>query len=243
MKLILLFIHVLTAVILASLFWIFPRKFRDYLVRWWARRLLYIFKIRVVLENPPRTSLDQQNYLVAANHISWLDIHILNSIKPLTFVAKSEVGSWPVFGYLARQIGTLFIVRERVSDIKRVIKEMQAQFVHRSICIFPEGTSSDGRSILPLKSNLFQGAIDANRPVLPVLIQFRQQGRYSDVPIFVGDMGLLSSIRRISSHDNLEAHIYLIQPINNESNRRQLCVAVENSLLKQMACLRDNENM
>ena len=243
MKFILLVIHVLMAVVLASFFVLFPRIVRETLIRWWARRLLKIFKIRLHLLNPHQVNFDLENYLVAANHISWLDIHILNAIKPLTFVAKSEVGGWPVFGYLARQIGTLFIVRERASDIKRVLKEMQVHFAHRSVCIFPEGTSSDGQSILPFKSNLFQAVIDANRAVLPVLIQFRQQDIYSDVPMFVGEMGLLTSIRRIAGHDDIDAYVHILEPIKNSPNRRHACMAAESFLLNQLSCLRNNERV
>jgi 1-acyl-sn-glycerol-3-phosphate acyltransferase len=216
---------------------------KDRLIQWWAVRLLKIFKIRLHLSNPRQINIENQNYLIVANHISWLDIHILNSIKPVTFVAKSEVGSWPIFGYLARQIGTLFIVRERPSDIKRVLSQMQAHFSYRSVSIFPEGTSSDGRTILPFKTNLFQAAIDSDRAILPVLIQFRQRGAYSDIPIFVGDMGLVDSIRRIANHDDIEAHVHLLDVIETFNNRREACMTAEQNLLSHLTYLRNNETM
>lgn len=243
MKFLWLAIHVLVALILSIFFPILNRKVKDWLIQWWAARLLRIFKIHLYLSNPQKVNLESQNYLIVANHISWLDIHILNSIKPVTFVAKSEVGDWPIFGYLARQIGTLFIVRERPSDIKQVLSRMQAHFSYRSVSIFPEGTSSDGQTILPFKTNLFQAAVDGRRSVLPVLIQFRQRGAYSDIPIFVGDMGLVDSIRRIANHDDIEAHVHILDVIETPNNRREACVCAEQTLLKQLSYLRNNETM
>jgi 1-acyl-sn-glycerol-3-phosphate acyltransferase len=93
---------------------------------------------------------------VVANHVSWLDIFALNSVKRFYFVSKSEVARWPGIGWLARATGTVFIDR----DPKRAKAQTQ-QFQDRllaghKLLFFPEGTSTDGQQVLPFKTTLFQ---------------------------------------------------------------------------------------
>lgn len=233
MKLIRLAAHVWVAILLGLCFPILSDVVRRRLIRWWCSRLLHIFHIQLTIDNPNQVDLSNR-YLVVANHISWIDIHVLNAISPLTFVAKSEVGAWPIFGYLARQIGTLFIVRERPSDIKRVLAEMVQQLNVASVCIFPEGTSSDGRSLLPFKTNLFQAASDGHAKVLPVLIRFTENDHYSDAPAFIGDMTLIDSIKRIASCQNLRATVYLFNPIEESGDRRHLCDQAHSTIRERL---------
>ncbi len=100
--------------------------------------------------------------VIVSNHSSWLDVFTLNAAGPLYFVAKSEVARWPGIGWLARGTGTVFVHRERreAGNQKTVFEERLAAG-HR-ILFFPEGTSSDGRRVLPFKSTLF-AALFSNR--------------------------------------------------------------------------------
>ncbi|MDA8587147.1 1-acyl-sn-glycerol-3-phosphate acyltransferase, partial [Rhodobacteraceae bacterium] len=93
--------------------------------------------------------------VIVANHSSWLDIFALNTAGPLFFVSKSEVSSWPVIGWLARASGTVFISRDRKeAKSQRLIFEDRLRAGHK-LLFFPEGTSSDGRRVLPFKPTLF----------------------------------------------------------------------------------------
>lgn len=92
---------------------------------------------------------------VVANHVSWLDIFVLNAGGPTYFVAKSEVASWPGIGWLARATGTVFVVRApREAAAQRAVLQARLAAGHR-LCFFPEGTSTDGRRVLPFKTTLF----------------------------------------------------------------------------------------
>jgi 1-acyl-sn-glycerol-3-phosphate acyltransferase len=92
---------------------------------------------------------------VVANHISWLDIFVLNASKRIYFVSKAEVASWPGIGWLARATGTLFIKRER-AQAKAQTKVMQDRLLAgHKLLFFPEGTSTDGLQVLPFKTTLF----------------------------------------------------------------------------------------
>jgi len=101
---------------------------------------------------------------VVANHVSWLDIFVLNAQKRIWFVAKSEVAGWPLIGWLARATGTLFIRRDR-REAAHQVKAFQTrlQLGHR-LLFFPEGTSTDGKRVLPFKSTLFSAFLMPEMP-------------------------------------------------------------------------------
>lgn len=93
--------------------------------------------------------------VIVANHSSWLDIFVLNSRRPLYFVSKSEVAAWPGIGWLARATGTVFVTRDRShAQAQKQLFEDRLRAGHR-LLFFPEGTSSDGRRVLPFKPTLF----------------------------------------------------------------------------------------
>ncbi|MFM8153740.1 MAG: lysophospholipid acyltransferase family protein, partial [Polynucleobacter victoriensis] len=98
-----------------------PYALRSKLIQIWSRTLLSIFKIRLTIHGNHQLLKDRQSALLVSNHISWIDIHVINTVSPVIFVAKSDVAKWPIFGWIARRIGTIFIVREKISDIKRVL--------------------------------------------------------------------------------------------------------------------------
>nr|TFG53849.1 MAG: 1-acyl-sn-glycerol-3-phosphate acyltransferase [Hyphomicrobiales bacterium] len=123
--------------------------------KFYHRSLCKMIGIRVRVFGEPLTS----GGLLLANHSSWLDIIILSSICPFTFVAKSEVNSWPLFGFLARLQSTIFVRRgeksRTLSDREIIRNRIDSG---EEIVIFPEGTSSDGNRVLPFKSALLSAA-------------------------------------------------------------------------------------
>jgi 1-acyl-sn-glycerol-3-phosphate acyltransferase len=170
-------------------------------IRKWCKQLLGIFQMRLSVIGAEQ--LEDTHYLMAANHISWIDIHVINAFKPHYFVAKSEVASWPIFGWMAKQLGTLFIERGKSNSIRNMVQEIACQLNQKAICIFPEGTSTDGKQVAPFKSNLFEAAIVANAPVYSLAIQYFDlgTGKKTTATAFIGDMGLLDSIwNLICSH-------------------------------------------
>jgi 1-acyl-sn-glycerol-3-phosphate acyltransferase len=172
---------------------------------------------------------------MVANHISWMDIIVIQSIKPSIFVAKSDVASWPLFGWVAQMTGTIFIKREKVSDIKKALKKMKRRLIKRSVCIFPEGTSTNGRYLLPFKSNLFQSSIDTNKSILPLCLRYKQKGIYSDKPAFVDDMSLVDSIIKIKNENEISVEVDVLQPIRPRGNRKELAVYVQEVLHKNLS--------
>lgn len=127
--------------------------------------------------------------LVVANHVSWLDIFVLNATGPLYFVSKAEVSGWPGIGALARITGTLFIRRDRREAAAQADQfRARLQAGHRML-LFPEGTSTDGRRVLPFKPTLFAGAGD-EVGVQPVSLVYEPPaGAPPEFYAWVGDTG------------------------------------------------------
>lgn len=187
-----------------------PEKNR--IIQNWSIHLLSILGIQLVLKNAD--TLPNTPFLLASNHISWVDIHAINAFRPIRFVAKSEVEGWPIFGWMAKQLGTIFIKRSNSRHGKHIANEVAKALKTESVCIFPEGTSTAGESVLPFKPNLFEAAVISHSPVYSLAISYTslETGERSDIPVFVGDMGLLESMSRILSHRNLAVELTFIFP-------------------------------
>ncbi|HUD51513.1 lysophospholipid acyltransferase family protein [Parvibaculum sp.] len=135
-------------------------KFRWPLAKWLPNRyhrfLCKLIGIRVVTRGEPYQG---GACLIAANHTSWLDIPIMASLQPSSFVAKSEVAGWPFFGTLARLQETVFVERERRTRTAESRNEIHARIAAGDrLVLFPEGTSSDGNRVLNFKSALMSVA-------------------------------------------------------------------------------------
>lgn len=183
-------------------------------IKEWSHALLKILNVQIEVKGIKE--LPSTPFLMVSNHISWFDIHLLNAHHPISFVAKSEVAGWPVFGYMAKQLGTLFIRRDDLKHAKNVVKEVAIALDERSICIFPEGTSTAGDKVLSFKPLLFEAAIQAQVPIYPVAIAYfcRETGLRSQAAAFVGDMGLLESVGNILSSRGLNVTLAYLPPID-----------------------------
>lgn len=125
----------------------------------WAGRALALLRVDVrAFEVPAPGPL-----LIVANHVSWLDIVVIHALCPHTrFVAKADVGRWPLVRWLAAGSGTLLVDRDRPRDAARAVQCMtQALNQGQTVALFPEGTTSDGRLLLQFRSSLLQGAVSA----------------------------------------------------------------------------------
>ena len=120
------------------------------------RLFLRLFSVRVVERGRPPGSVPT---LVLVNHVSWLDIPVIGSLRPLSFIAKSEVAAWPVIGPLAWLQRTVFIDRGRRKATAEVNREVARRLVRGdAIVLFAEGTTGDGNRLLPFRSSLVGAA-------------------------------------------------------------------------------------
>lgn len=210
---VLVWAHVIAG--LATLSFQFPfadQKKKNQLIQAWSKRLLNIFDIELRLKN--QSILPDSPFLLASNHISWMDIHAINAFKPIRFVAKSDVEGWPIFGWMAKQLGTAFIKRDNSRHGKHIAGEVAKVLKTQSVCIFPEGTSTVGACVLPFKPNLFESAVIADAPVYSLAIAYYSSvtGERSDVAAFVGEMGLLESMAKILNDRQLIVELTFLPP-------------------------------
>jgi 1-acyl-sn-glycerol-3-phosphate acyltransferase len=228
-------LHVLKGCfILLLLFPWFKLERRHRSIRHWCKQLLSIFKMRLSVVGEKR--LMDAHYLLAANHISWIDIHVINAFKPHYFVAKSEVASWPIFGWMAKQLGTLFIERGKSNSIRNMVQEVAGQLKQKAICIFPEGTSTDGKQVAPFKPNLFEAAVVADAPVYCLAIQYFDvhTGQKTTAPAFIGEMGLLDSIWNLICSPPICAQISISEKLPPLKERKALAELSQSLITAQL---------
>lgn len=209
---------------------------REFLIQRWSRTLLAIFGVkRVVSGELPQ----QKPLLMISNHVSWLDIFLIQSSLPVRFVSKAEVRHWPIFGWFADQTGTLFLERQSRRQTAVIGAEMcQALGQGHSLCFFPEGTTSTGRQLLPFKSSMFQCAVDTQTPVFPMLVDYRLDDGSPNTAIpFVGDMTFVVSLWNVLASPGGEARLTLGQSLPPEASRRTLCERAEQAATKLLAGL------
>jgi 1-acyl-sn-glycerol-3-phosphate acyltransferase len=226
-----LFTHLGVGVL--TVFFLFPfldRAERGRRLVRWAGKMLATVSTRVVVRGRPPT-VRGGGVLIVANHVSWLDIHVIHSLLPARFISKAEVRDWPVIGWLADKAGgTLFLERTRKADAKRM-NELMADHLREGECLalFPEGTTSDGRSLLPFYASLFQPAVSAGATVHPAVIRYlNEQGDLNDAPAYFGEMSLLDSLRNIVGRPGIVAEVTFLPAIPAQgTNRRDIAARSE----------------
>ncbi len=193
----------------------------QWLVREWTRRMLNIMGVELEVQGTPP---EQGPLLQVANHISWLDILVMNAARPSRFVSKADVQHWPLLGSLITGSGTLYIERSSRRDAMRMVHHMAERLTLGDILsVFPEGTTGDGRELLPFHANLLQSAIAAKAPVLPVGLRFvnGRTGEPHPAPVFVGETTLIGSIWATLSADDLKAVVVYGEPQGDEGRDRR----------------------
>ena len=134
------------------------------------RSLCRLLGVSVVIKGQPPAA----PALLVSNHVSWFDIPILSSVMPLSFIAKREVGGWPMFGWLAKLQRCVFVNRKNRQSTGKSSAEIAARLNEGDcLVLFPEGTSNNGRSIMPFKSAYFGVVESLNVKVIPVTLVYQ----------------------------------------------------------------------
>ncbi|WP_433613828.1 lysophospholipid acyltransferase family protein [Dactylosporangium sp. CA-139114] len=142
--------------------------------------------------------IPQSGALLVANHVSWLDVIVILAHAPARLLAKREVRSWPLIGRLAATLGTVFVDRSRPKSLPSTVAEVRRNIAAGGVvAVFPEGTTWCGRMGGTFRPAMFQAAVDAGVPVVPVRLTFAQSGVVTTVAAFIGDETLLASLKRV----------------------------------------------
>ncbi len=201
----------------------FPRSApqeRQAAVGWWAGKMLRQIGIELRVEGRPASG----GSLLAANHVSWLDIMVIHAVAPQArFVSKADVKSWPLVSRLVDSAGTLYLERERKRDALRVVHAMaEALRSGETVAIFPEGTTSTGHDLLPFHANLLQAAISTATPVQPVALRFSDSSHaVSEAMEFVGATTLAQSLWSSACGDGVVARVVFLAPRDSRGAERR----------------------
>jgi 1-acyl-sn-glycerol-3-phosphate acyltransferase len=206
--------------------------------RAWSLKMLRLAGMKLVVHNDD-ARLDS-GVLVVGNHISWIDIYVINAWRPTPFVSKAEIRNWPIVGWLAQQLGTVFIQREKRSDAKRIMHELANRLMAGELmCVFPEGTTSNGEKLLPFHANMFQAAVSASCPVQPVCLMYEDaNGRQSSAPAYIDDMSLGESLNALLRGAPLTAHLYVCAALAPGANRRLLASEAQAAIERALSSMR-----
>ncbi|WP_122602600.1 lysophospholipid acyltransferase family protein [Pseudomonas viridiflava] len=184
--------------------------------RWFMARLTHALPFRVTVTG----ELPRKPMLWVSNHVSWTDIALLGMLAPLSFLSKAEVRTWPVAGWLALKAGTLFI-RRGSGDSRMIQKQMSSHLQQgNALLIFPEGTTTDGKSLRTFHGRLLSSAIEASVAIQPVAIAYSRDGKPDPIAPFIGDDDLLSHLRRLFANEQSDVHIHLLAPIQTADQER-----------------------
>ena len=218
---------------LATIVLVFPfvqRRRRKRLIRRWSARLLRHFRIEMRMHG----ALPQdcaRGMLLVANHVSWLDIFVLNAVEPSRFIAKAELRRWPVVGWLIAGVGTLFIDRGHRRHTHMIGRAAADALVQGDVvAVFPEGRVTDGRDVLPFHGSLLQPIVDVQGCLQPVAIRYGapREGAVS-AAAFVGTF--LQSVWRITREARIVVELHVTPPLSTaECHRRELAQEAERAI-------------
>jgi 1-acyl-sn-glycerol-3-phosphate acyltransferase len=204
------------------------QPFAEFLSIWWSQLICRIFGIRRRLSGEFQPGAQ----LVAANHISWIDIALLHSFAAMGFVAKAEIDSWPLLGTIARAGGSVFHRRGSHDSASGVAAQMINRLrENRRVAIFPEGGILPGDGVKLFHARLFAAAVEAGVPVQPVMLRYLRDGcRYDDITFLPGENFLVNFIRLLMQKSCV-ADVHVLPLIETGGKqRRQLAGEAEEAV-------------
>jgi lyso-ornithine lipid O-acyltransferase len=200
--------------------------FTHRMIRAWSRGLMRIFGLRSVRVGKPLPDA----VLFVANHTSWIDIELLHSQRAACFVAKAEIASWPLVGWLASSGGTIFHRRGSNHSLAAVMQVMVDRMREgRSVAVFPEGGTGHNGVLKVFHARIFQAALDAEVPVQPVALRFVRDGKRQIDAGFREHENFLQNFLRMLGGASMDAEVHFLEqvPVSQDGRRRMAELARE----------------
>lgn len=196
--------------------------------RWlqrWARIVGGCLRLRATYSG----AVDPGGTLLVSNHVSYLDILVIAAHQPVVFVSKAEVRHWPVLGWITARAGTLYLDRQRKTATGGAALAMRRLLEQGLVVVvFPEGTSSDGRQVLPFRSPLFAAAVEAGASVTPAALNYALSIPCGEAEVaYWGDMTFGAHLWRLLGCDTIEATCRFGEPIHCTPDRKALALAAQ----------------
>ena len=173
--------------------------------------------------------------LFISNHVSWLDIPLVACMVNPRFLSKSEVRNWPVIGWLAEKVNTLFIVRGKRSAAEAasaaIVEGLKAQ---DQILIFPEGTTTDGKTVAWVYPRLLGAAISVDAFVQPIVLHYtddNSDAEQSEIVPYIGEQTLIANLWNVLGCKNLTANVYFLEPAKaNGLQRKEFAMSLQTAM-------------
>ncbi len=204
---------------------IYPRvspERRRAIKRWWSAKVLRILNVTLQVDGPaPGTA--ETGAMISANHVSWLDIFVISSVRPTRFIAKGEIRDWPVAGWLAYASGTIFIRTEQWRDTARINEKVRVALAEGDcLGLFPEGFTTEGDRLRKFHSALFEPAVANHAHVHPAALRYEEpDGTLCREAAFVGETTFFESLAFIIARKAIMARVHFAPPIETEGLKRR----------------------
>lgn len=232
LRLLPLTIHLIVGCLLALLIAPFQRADRPHptpgFVQWWHRCACRLIHLNIRVSG----KLPEEPEFIVCNHISWLDVPVLGSLGPISFVAKSEIRKWPFIGWLSERSGVLFIHRGAGQTEQLKQQMLKKLNLGNHVLLFPEGTTSDGRDVLPFFPRLFAVTQETGRPIQPVALRYTQAGEISNAAPYIDDDVLVANIWRVLKQDGIDVDVTITRQLNHlDGDRKALANAARDAIV------------
>ncbi len=211
----------------AILWFKFPRASREQKlshIQAWSAHLLRVLGVRLNITPSSTFIWPNKTQLLVANHVSWLDVLVIQALHPCVFVAKSEVRQWPLVGSMAQACGVVFVDRSSSSSARKMVDDV-ASALHHGYCVagFPEGTSSEGHDVSLFHANLFEAAIHREVEVLPLALRYTDPstGQLCMKAAFVGDIGFIESLHQVMCTPRLSVDVQIGKTVSPQGHSRR----------------------
>ncbi len=193
-----------------------PGTYGHRIYRWFYRILSLIFRIRITTKGKVTK---KEPVVFVSNHMSYLDIMVLGAVLPGSFVSKADVRKWPIIGWIATLTGTVYVNRKKSEAGNHMQSLEEAIDSGKNLILFPEGTTSEGKTVMPFKSSLFKIAELKSLTVQPVTLNYTH---INGLPIqanerlkiaWIGDMELTPHMKELFNLGIIRAEVKIHDPI------------------------------
>jgi 1-acyl-sn-glycerol-3-phosphate acyltransferase len=198
-----------------------------------SRHVLRIFDVAIKVIGPI-----PKHGLLVSNHLSYLDVLVIGALTPSVFVAKREVRNWPIFGWFARLGGTLFADRQRRTQVGPLTAALETALKQETLVVlFPEGTSSDGREVLPFKSALLEPATNPNHQLTAGHIHYElDDGDVAEEVCYWKDMTFAPHLLNLLSKKRIRAEVHFSVVGYRSVDRKELARELHGTVLRLKHC-------
>ncbi len=198
----------------------------------WSKYLLATLGVTLKIEG----KLPQGSLLLVANHVSWLDIYLINSLAPVAFVSKADVRQWPLIGWLAAHNDTIFLKRGSRGHAHIINTEIAKVLADGCpVTVFPEGTTTEGNTLLHFHGALLQPALSVGAKLVPLAIRYYQNEPSIACPAaaYAGDTTLGACVLAIAGCRNLTAQLVVLPPLEG-NDRKLLAIEARQSIANRL---------